>query len=118
MVSSRKISVEIEYSAVAWAMRRPKAKSETRSIAESSTHWHNKKTRVSEPTALVAGFGNFFEGDIYAGRNRLLPYAKSICTKSWNFDEQGNETKIDFGRMMSLIKESSFRGCIAIEHLG
>jgi hypothetical protein len=49
---------------------------------------------------------------------RLLPYAKSICTKSWNFDEQGNETKIDFGRMMSLIKASSFRGCIAIEYLG
>lgn len=66
---------------------------------------------------LIADFGNF-DGDIYAGMKRLLPYAKSICTKSWDFDEQGNETKIDFGRMMSLIKESSFRGCIAIEYLG
>jgi sugar phosphate isomerase/epimerase len=66
---------------------------------------------------LIADFGNF-DGDIYAGMERLLPYAKSVCTKSWNFDEQGNETKIDFGRMMSLIKESSFRGCIAIEYLG
>ena len=66
---------------------------------------------------LIADFGNF-ERDVYAGMKRLLPYAKSICTKSWNFDEQGNETKIDFGRMMSLIKESSFRGCIAIEYLG
>jgi sugar phosphate isomerase/epimerase len=66
---------------------------------------------------LIADFGNF-DGDIYAGMNRLLPYAKSICTKSWDFDEQGNETTIDYRRMMSLIKESSFRGCIAIEYLG
>ncbi len=66
---------------------------------------------------LIADFGNF-DGDIYAGMKRLLPYTKSVCTKSWEFDEQGNETKIDFSRMMSIIKESSFRGCIAIEYLG
>jgi L-ribulose-5-phosphate 3-epimerase len=66
---------------------------------------------------LIADFGNF-EGDIYEGMKRLLPYTKSICTKSWEFDDQGNETKIDFGRMISVIKESTFRGCIAIEYLG
>jgi sugar phosphate isomerase/epimerase len=66
---------------------------------------------------LIADFGNF-DGDIYAGMQRLLPYAKSICTKSWNFDEEGNETTINFARMMRMIKESSFRGCIAIEYLG
>lgn len=66
---------------------------------------------------VIADFGNF-DGDIYAGMERLMPYAKSICTKSWEFDQQGNETKIDFRRMMQIIKASSFRGCIAIEYLG
>jgi sugar phosphate isomerase/epimerase len=66
---------------------------------------------------LIADFGNF-DGDIYEGMSRLLPYAKSVCTKSWEFDDQGNETKIDFARMMNTIKQSSFRGCIAIEYLG
>lgn len=66
---------------------------------------------------LIADFGNF-EGDIYAGMKKLLPYTKSICTKSWEFDAQGNETKIDFQKMMNVINESSFRGCIAIEYLG
>ena len=66
---------------------------------------------------LVADFANF-EGDIYAGMQRILPYAKSVCTKSWEFDATGNETKIDFARMMKTIKESKFRGCIAIEYLG
>ena len=46
------------------------------------------------------------------------PYTKSVCTKSWEFDQQGNETKIDFEKMMNIVKESSFRGCIAIEYLG
>ena len=66
---------------------------------------------------LIADFGNF-EGDIYAGMKKLLPYTKSVCTKSWEFDAQGNETKIDYERMMTVINESSFRGCIAIEYLG
>ncbi len=66
---------------------------------------------------LIADFGNF-KGDIYTGMTRLMPYTKSVCTKSWEFDQQGNETKIDFEKMMKIVKESSFRGCIAIEYLG
>lgn len=66
---------------------------------------------------LVADFGNF-DGDIYAGMKRILPYAKSVCTKSWEFDAAGNETKIDFAQMMELIIDSEYRGCIAIEYLG
>ncbi len=66
---------------------------------------------------LIADFANF-DGDIYEGVKQLLPYTKSICTKSWDFDAEGNETKIDFQRMMKIIKESKFRGCIAIEYLG
>lgn len=66
---------------------------------------------------LIADFGNF-EGDIYDGMQRLLPYTKSVCTKSWDFDADGNETKIDFKRMMGLVKDSPFHGCIAIEYLG
>lgn len=49
---------------------------------------------------------------------RSESYTKSVCTKSWEFDAQGNETKIDFEKMMNIVKESSFRGCIAIEYLG
>ena len=75
-------------------------------------------TRIGpERVGLIADFGNF-DGDIYAGMQRLLPHAKSICTKSWEFDDQGNETKIDYARMMRIIKKSEFRGCIAIEYLG
>ena len=66
---------------------------------------------------LIADFGNF-DGDLYEGMKRLLPHTKSLCTKSREFDAEGNETTIDFGRMMQLVKASPYRGCIAIEHLG
>jgi sugar phosphate isomerase/epimerase len=66
---------------------------------------------------LLADFGNF-DGDKYVGMQQMLPLTKSICTKSWEFDEAGNETTIDFARMMKMIKDSKFQGCIAIEYLG
>ncbi|TWT49457.1 Xylose isomerase-like TIM barrel [Rubripirellula amarantea] len=66
---------------------------------------------------LIADFGNF-DGDLYDSMQQLLPYSKSLCTKSWQFDAQGNETKIDFQRMMQIISTSEFSGCIAIEYLG
>ncbi|MCA9190321.1 MAG: TIM barrel protein [Planctomycetales bacterium] len=70
-----------------------------------------------ERVGLIADFGNF-EGDIYEGMRRLLPVTKSVCTKSWEFDSDGNETKIDFKRMVAIVKQSPFHGCIAIEYLG
>jgi sugar phosphate isomerase/epimerase len=66
---------------------------------------------------LLADFANF-DGDIYEGMKKILPFTRSICTKSWEFDAEGNETKIDFQRMMKIIKKSKFHGCIAIEYLG
>lgn len=66
---------------------------------------------------LIADFGNFND-DYYGGVKTMLPFCHALCTKSWDFDANGNETKIDFERMMRIVKRSSFRGCIAIEYLG
>ena len=70
-----------------------------------------------ERVGLLADFGNF-EGDLYEGMRQMIPLTRSICTKSWEFDSSGNETKIDFAKMMGVINRSKFHGCIAIEYLG
>ena len=75
------------------------------------------KTLGREHCGLLADYGNF-EGDIYEGMKALLPHTESICTKSWDFDAEGNETKIDFLRMGRLIQASGFKGCISMEYLG
>ena len=117
---------QLEYAAEGIGMLCEKLKTSSVSVLIENIAGHSRdpswlvdlvKRIGTHRAGLVADFGNF-EGDIYDGMKQLLPYTKSICSKSWDFDADGNETKIDFKRMMRVIKESEFRGCIAIEYLG
>lgn len=73
-------------------------------------------------------FGNFCiengpegcvkEYDRYKGIAELMPYAKAVSAKAHNFDENGNETKSDFLRIMKIVKDSGFKGHIGIEYEG
>lgn len=56
--------------------------------------------------------------DRYQGVAELLPYAKALSAKSYNFNEKGEDTKIDYYRMMKIVKESSYSGYIGIEYEG
>ncbi len=58
------------------------------------------------------------EYDIYQGVKELLPYAKAISAKSYQFDEAGQETSIDYKRMMSIISQADYKGYIGIEYEG
>ena len=63
-------------------------------------------------------FGNFYEYDRYQGVQDLLPFAKGVSAKSNVFDEQGNEAKIDYTRMLKMVKAAGYRGYIGIEYEG
>jgi sugar phosphate isomerase/epimerase len=56
--------------------------------------------------------------DRYKGVAELLPYAKAVSAKSYNFNEQGEDTKIDYYRMMKIVKDSDYKGYIGIEYEG
>lgn len=58
------------------------------------------------------------EYDRYKGVQEMLPYAKAISAKTHDFDAQGNETQIDYLRMMKMVKESGYRGFVGIEYEG
>lgn len=62
--------------------------------------------------------GNFYEYDRYQGVEDLMPYAKGISAKTHDFDAEGNETKIDYERMMGIIKKFGFKGYVGIEYEG
>ena len=47
-----------------------------------------------------------------------MPYAKSVSAKSYNFDENGNETKIDYVKMMKILKDHDYKGFIGVEYEG
>ena len=56
--------------------------------------------------------------DRYQGVAETLPYAKGVSAKSYQFDAHGEETKIDYMRMLKLVKDSGFHGHIGIEFEG
>lgn len=58
------------------------------------------------------------EYNIYQGVEELLPFAKAVSAKSFDFDTEGNETKIDFARMIKLIRKSGYSGYLGIEYEG
>jgi L-ribulose-5-phosphate 3-epimerase len=63
-------------------------------------------------------FGNFYEYDRYQGVEDLMPFAKGVSAKSYDFDADGNETKIDYPRMLDIVAKTGYRGWIGIEYEG
>jgi sugar phosphate isomerase/epimerase len=63
-------------------------------------------------------FGNFYEYDRYLGMQDLMPFAKGVSAKSYDFDAEGNEVKIDYYRIMKIVKDSGYKGWVGIEYEG
>lgn len=57
--------------------------------------------------------------DTYQGTKDLIPYAKGVSAKTFDFDEHGEETTFDYLRLFKIIKESGFNnGWVGIEYEG
>ncbi|MBM3985820.1 MAG: TIM barrel protein, partial [Planctomycetes bacterium] len=68
-------------------------------------------------------FGNFTVEpgrayDRYLGMQELLPFARAVSAKSYDFGADGNETTIDYARMLGLVQASGYRGWLGIEYEG
>lgn len=76
-----------------------------------------------EGVGTLPDFGNFHMGggewyDRYKGVEELMPYAKAVSAKSHEFDEEGNETKTDYRRMMKIVLDAGYSGFVGIEYEG
>ncbi len=56
--------------------------------------------------------------DRYIGTAELMPYAKGVSAKTYDFDEKGNCIETDYDKMMQIIKSAKFKGYIGIEYEG
>lgn len=57
--------------------------------------------------------------DRYKGVEELLPFAKgAVSAKSYDFDSNGEQSLIDYKRLVDIIKKSGFQGYIGIEYEG
>ena len=47
-----------------------------------------------------------------------MPYARAVSAKSHDFDNQGNETQLDYERLMGIVLDAGYRGYVGIEYEG
>ncbi len=81
---------------------------------------------VNNPNfGTLPDFGNFPKGgdgkyaiDIYDAIERMMPYAKGVSAKSYDFDEKGNETSLDYPRIMKIVAKAGYHGFVGIEYEG
>ena len=72
--------------------------------------------RRNDPSDYTKGCAEMY--DMYKGVEELMPFAKAVSAKSHNFDAEGNETEIDYGKMMQIVKNAGYSGFIGVEYEG
>jgi L-ribulose-5-phosphate 3-epimerase len=58
------------------------------------------------------------EYDRYRGVELMMPFAKGVSAKSYDFDAAGNETSTDFDRMLRIVRKHGYGGHLGIEYEG
>lgn len=70
-------------------------------------------------------FGNFPKSkqgqyllDVYEAIDRMMPYAKGVSAKSYDFGPDGRESNLDFARIMKIVTDAGYKGFVGIEYEG
>lgn len=58
------------------------------------------------------------EYDKYLGMEELMPYAKAVSAKSFDFNNNGEESTIDFKRIIDIVSSFKYKGYYGIEYEG
>jgi L-ribulose-5-phosphate 3-epimerase len=82
--------------------------------------------RVNNPRfGTLPDFGNFpktrrgvYSIDIYDAIAQMMPFAKGVSAKSYDFDESGRESHLDFSRIMKIVTDAGYHGFVGIEYEG
>jgi sugar phosphate isomerase/epimerase len=56
--------------------------------------------------------------DRYQGVKEMLPFAKGVSAKTYDFDSNGEQPKMDYKRLIDIVKASGFKGYIGVEFEG
>lgn len=79
---------------------------------------------VNDPhCGTLPDFGNFTVApgqvyDRYKGITEMIPYAKGLSAKTYDFDEKGEETTIDVKRIIKIAMAANYHGYVGIEFEG
>lgn len=54
----------------------------------------------------------------YQGIEEMMPYAKAVSAKSYDFNEDGKETTLDYERIMKIVQDAGYTGFVGVEYEG
>ena len=75
-------------------------------------------TKLNHPgLKLMPDFGKL-KGNVYEGTEAMLPHTITVSCKMHSFDNEGNQPDFDYLRLMKMIKQSDYKGILAIEWEG
>ena len=76
--------------------------------------------KVNHPRfGTLPDFGNIPDTtDRYDAVRKMMPHAKAVSAKCYDFDATGDETKIDFAQMMKIVDDANYQGYVGIEYEG
>lgn len=66
---------------------------------------------------LTVDTGNF-PGDPYASIEKTMPYASFVHAKFYEFDNSGDEVRLDYNRIIGIFKKVNYLGFVSIEFEG
>ena len=70
------------------------------------------------------GYGSVFDGscdnvyDPYKGVAEMMPKAFGVSAKSYDFDDVGNETTLNFTKLLQIVKDAGYTGFVGVEYEG
>lgn len=80
--------------------------------------------KVGKPNCgTLPDFGNFQIKpgewyDRYLGVAQMMPFARAVSAKSYDFDAAGNCIETDYPRMMKIVTDAGYHGFVGIEYEG
>jgi sugar phosphate isomerase/epimerase len=77
-------------------------------------NWCTKRKDVGEKWGECAEL----YPDKYKGTALMMAAAKAVSAKSYDFDENGNETTIDYTKMLQIVKDAGYTGFVGVEYEG
>lgn len=63
-------------------------------------------------------FGNWPADIRYEECQKLAPYAYHVHAKAYSFDDRGEETRMDYGRLLGMLKAAKYKWAVSIEFEG